>query len=440
MPDNQKDISNRGNKFLILIGGIEMRSIIKVFKMAYNNFKSNKRKMMSVCTSISLCLILMTFVYMLYQSIDIDKYISKFTDTDFTLASTDYFKMNYSTDSEKVEQGLINTLNDKVGFADGGALYYYADRFTCLIDAKDEKYDLNSGYYNEEGLAYLDLYGADEFTFNQMEVYDGEMNMDLLARGDYIVLGVDVDDNGKVFRQPDLKVGDKVRIIINDKAHEYEILCLVKMGVTNTVRYWSKIFSMYLLSDEYIKVSNDPDIMLYLFNVENSYTYEFERYLSDISNKNQNLKYGSKDILINEFDDMHQTILLVGGVLCIIIGLIGLVNFINVMITGIYSRKYELAIMQAIGLTKSQMIVLLGTEGILYTLVSFTFSMVLAVVLFSLFIGGLVNSIWFFTYKFSLIPILVTIPFLLIITFAVPYISFLVINRKSVIERVKRNY
>lgn len=417
-----------------------MRSIIKVFKMAYNNFKSNKRKMMSVCTSISLCLILMTFVYMLYQSIDIDKYISKFTDTDFTLASTDYFKMNYSTDSEKVEQGLINTLNDKVGFADGGALYYYADRFTCLIDAKDEKYDLNSGYYNEEGLAYLDLYGADEFTFNQMEVYDGEMNMDLLARGDYIVLGVDVDDNGKVFRQPDLKVGDKVRIIINDKAHEYEILCLVKMGVTNTVRYWSKIFSMYLLSDEYIKVSNDPDIMLYLFNVENSYTYEFERYLSDISNKNQNLKYGSKDILINEFDDMHQTILLVGGVLCIIIGLIGLVNFINVMITGIYSRKYELAIMQAIGLTKSQMIVLLGTEGILYTLVSFTFSMVLAVVLFSLFIGGLVNSIWFFTYKFSLIPILVTIPFLLIITFAVPYISFLVINRKSVIERVKRNY
>lgn len=417
-----------------------MRSIIKVFKMAYNNFKSNKRKMMSVCTSISLCLILMTFVYMLYQSLDIDKYISKFTDTDFTLASTDYFKMNYSTDSEKVEQGLINTLNDKVGFADGGALYYYADRFTCLIDAKDEKYDLNSGYYNEEGLAYLDLYGADEFTFNQMEVYDGEMNMDLLARGDYIVLGVDVDDNGKVFRQPDLKVGDKVRIIINDKAHEYEILCLVKMGVTNTVRYWSKIFSMYLLSDEYIKVSNDPDIMLYLFNVENSYTYEFERYLSDISNKNQNLKYGSKDILINEFDDMHQTILLVGGVLCIIIGLIGLVNFINVMITGIYSRKYELAIMQAIGLTKSQMIVLLGTEGILYTLVSFTFSMVLAVVLFSLFIGGLVNSIWFFTYKFSLIPILVTIPFLLIITFAVPYISFLVINRKSVIERVKRNY
>ena len=55
---------------------------------------------------------------------------------------------------------------------------------------------------------------------------------------------------------------------------------------------------------------------------------------------------------------------MVGGSLAFVIGFIGLLNFINSILTGIISRQREFAMMQAIGMTRRQLTKLVIAEGL----------------------------------------------------------------------------
>ena len=46
--------------------------------------------------------------------------------------------------------------------------------------------------------------------------------------------------------------------------------------------------------------------------------------------------------------------------------LIGVINFINVMLTGIFTRRTELAVMESVGMTQKQVRRMLMLDGIYY--------------------------------------------------------------------------
>ena len=62
--------------------------------------------------------------------------------------------------------------------------------------------------------------------------------------------------------------------------------------------------------------------------------------------------------------------MVVGGILSFILGLIGILNFINTMITSIQARKNELAVLQAVGMTGRQLRQMLTGEGLCYVLLT----------------------------------------------------------------------
>ena len=65
------------------------------------------------------------------------------------------------------------------------------------------------------------------------------------------------------------------------------------------------------------------------------------------------------------FQDMFS-VLLEGNFLCAIIGLVGILNFFNAVMTGILSRQREFAVLKSIGMTGRQL------TPCSYTRVSFT--------------------------------------------------------------------
>ena len=75
------------------------------------------------------------------------------------------------------------------------------------------------------------------------------------------------------------------------------------------------------------------------------------------------LMYESKATARSEFAQFRQMFLLIGGILCAIIGLVGLLNFFNAMMTGILSRRREFAVLQAVGMTNRQLKTMLIYEG-----------------------------------------------------------------------------
>lgn len=75
---------------------------------------------------------------------------------------------------------------------------------------------------------------------------------------------------------------------------------------------------------------------------------------------------------IDVFEEMRSYIIsnrLLMGSLCTILLLMGIVNYINVTITGLAVRKKEFAVMESIGLTKKQLRKMLILEGIFYSLI-----------------------------------------------------------------------
>ena len=84
------------------------------------------------------------------------------------------------------------------------------------------------------------------------------------------------------------------------------------------------------------------------------------------------------------------------------------------MMTGILSRRREFAVLQAVGMTNRQLKTMLIYEGLFYAM-----SSVAAAFILSLAVGPLAGKMlgsmfWFFEYRFTILPVLLTITFTII--------------------------
>lgn len=68
-------------------------------------------------------------------------------------------------------------------------------------------------------------------------------------------------------------------------------------------------------------------------------------------------------LIKSDYYAMTGLFTLVGGVLTMVIGIIGLLNFMNSVLTGMVTRQQEFAMMEAIGMTRKQLSKMLVPEA-----------------------------------------------------------------------------
>ena len=98
---------------------------------------------------------------------------------------------------------------------------------------------------------------------------------------------------------------------------------------------------------------------------------EVESYLEEITKNNGFIIMTSLEESIKLYEMVLSVTKTLGYSLVIILGVIGFVNLINTMVTSIITRKKELGMLQAIGLSDSQLVKMLQMEGLFYTFGSF---------------------------------------------------------------------
>ncbi|MBD5520612.1 MAG: FtsX-like permease family protein, partial [Lachnospiraceae bacterium] len=174
--------------------------------------------------------------------------------------------------------------------------------------------------------------------------------------------------------------------------------------------------------------------------IADEYQDDFEnavKYYSE--NVNRFMGYMSKDSIANEFNSMLFAITSIGIALAATIALIGILNFINAMITEIIARKREFAMLQSIGMTNAQLKKTLICEGIAYIAISAGVSFVLGSLLSWKVLEALNNVFLFFEYRFQLLPFIITIPILLLVAVLAPLLSFKQLRKKSIVERLRES-
>lgn len=92
-----------------------------------------------------------------------------------------------------------------------------------------------------------------------------------------------------------------------------------------------------------------------------------EAFLSDYTeNEAADIYYNSRQQQIDDFNDFYRTFLVLGISLSFIIGMVGVLNFLNSIVTGILARRREFAVLQSVGMTGGQLKGMLIMEGLFY--------------------------------------------------------------------------
>lgn len=426
----------------------------KIYKMALSNLGRNRKRTVLVIISLSLSAILMNSVVTLTESFDLNKYLSTFVDTDFLAAHALYFNNDYMSSDERISESLIRAIKEGPGFEEGGRILFYPgvsvkmpepnpihlNEYGAAVNAEGEWINVDENMYPR-----ANLYGMEELPLARMEIVAGEKDPAVLKEkldtGNYIIEGLETDDYGEVYeKHVKYSIGDKVTIHNSDGTEkEVEVIAQIKIKYyTNSVRYSSVDYVFYTSKDGYEKLGGDMDsVMTYVFQCEDDKEGEMEQFLASYTeNREPMMSYESKTRYLDEFESLKGTFTLVGGVLSLIIGIIGVLNFVNACITSIITRKKEFAALKAIGMTEKQIQKMVCMEGGYYAAGVCFFSLT-AGSIFSLAVMGNFVMFWFTTYRFILWPMLIVLPFMVLMGIIVPYITVRVSDRESVVEMLR---
>ena len=217
----------------------------------------------------------------------------------------------------------------------------------------------------------------------------------------------------------------------------YQVAALVTVPSALSYRYYGSD-EFILNAQTFVEDTGTSAVMYYAFDTSDQANASMEDFLQEYTeNVNPELDYESKTTYAGEFESMRSMFLLLGGALSFIVGLVGVLNFFNAILTGILARKRELAVLQSIGMTGKQLKTMLICEGVLYALGALALALVLAVALGPAAFSSLERLFWFFTYRFTLTPILALLPVFLLLGVLVPLGVYRSVARHTVVERLR---
>lgn len=150
----------------------------------------------------------------------------------------------------------------------------------------------------------------------------------------------------------------------------------------------------------------------------------------------QEWSYKSPIGMMEEYNQVTYSMNLMGNGAAVLLIVIGLINFINVMLTGVVSRKNEFAVMESIGTSKKQIQKILTLEGGIYALVTTVLIMTLGNAFLLLVADAVPHMADYakFEYPFALVICLIFAIF--IICLSVPAIVYRAVSKETVIERL----
>lgn len=219
----------------------------------------------------------------------------------------------------------------------------------------------------------------------------------------------------------------------------YTVCALVTLPYAMSFRY-SGIGHNAVLPVEKLRKDSRQNVipLFYLFDTANQ-TDEIaaEDYLAELtSSDSSSIIYESKALKRAEFTQFQNMFLLLGGTLCAVIGIIGVLNFFNAIMTGILARKKEFAVLQSIGMTKSQLKKMLVYEGLFYTAYAVTTAFMLSILIGPLLGNLMENIFWFFTYRFTIWPVVCMIPVFFVLGWLLPAVLYRQTEKESIVERL----
>ncbi|MCH1960113.1 ABC transporter permease [Romboutsia hominis] len=268
----------------------------------------------------------------------------------------------------------------------------------------------------------LDYYG-------EGNIIEGKLDIEKFNKGGYIIIRG--HEGSKV------KVGDKIKlkyIIGNTPEEGYTTNELEVMAILDGADNFN--MDVYVNEDDYKKIVPKAYVQNVVVNVDESVD-EVEKNIEKLNDSYANpyTHISSKRTYIEEAKETQAMITIIGMSGVFIIGLIGVLNFINTMVTNIISRNQEFAMLEAVGMTKKQLKKMLVLEGMYYgviiTFINLTFGSL------ATFLGFNIMKLRYSVYTYPIEALLICTVLVLLVSVIVPLIVYKIISKESIVDRIR---
>lgn len=426
---------------------------VSAFSMAVENMKRSRKKVLVVVLSLSMSMLLVNCIYNMVHSFDLETYISHSITGDYQITHNSVMNMGAPV---RIYDGIsreeLKMFKERSGVESAAAVY--AGWGTALLD--DEEKQRVENYVNQheilkndpwtmeelenrvkkEGYLMTDIYAVDETAFSHLVFYGKAISWEEFNSGSYCLLYEDTENEEEWM----FGTGDKLRLMGDDEVvKEYEVLGVADIPYSLTTRSFPGLgISPILPEEEYLAHTDRTGVMNVSLKVEDDKKAELESFLSSYTESvNDDLVYVSRQTYVDEFENFVSMFWIVGGALSFILALIGILNFVNAVVTGILARKQEFAMMEAVGMTRKQLRSMLVFEGMIYGGLTLGVSLTLGNAVCGLLLNVAAGMLWFFKYSFAIWPVLVCAPVMVLLAVLIPYGAYGTMSKDSVVERLK---
>ena len=451
-------------------------------RMAKANLQRNKRRTVFIVISLTLSIVLLNSVFIFSGSFDEDVYIKTHTKSDFAVYNPD-IQAAWGDEfghSCTVSEKSVEEIEQQPGVMNEVRLYrntFEDDHIACdwgpsfSIDNRD-KYayvlpdSLNLGWIEYGGdyaaltadnLPLGNVYGFSENLLNKMDIIEGESDVSVLKEklwnGNNVILVSHYNDKGELSGGADntyyfgLSVGDTIQFYENGAPTE-EFTVIAKAAVTSNEMTLTSGGAniatdvggpkIYMSENNFKEIYKTPTLYGFLFDVEEQYQQDMENYLM----RDTDVSYNSISTLKANVLGIKNVVLLVGGMIGAVFALVGLINFINLVMTNIVTRRHEFATMQSIGMTNRQLRKMMISESFSYVLLAGIVGTLVAATLGMTLLRAFVENgptSMMMTFQITLLPALIMLVLFLVLAFIVPVVALRLLNNRSVVEQLRVN-
>ena len=432
--------------------------------MAWANLWRNKKRTITVICSLTLGLVLLSSFYAKNAAFDMDKYLADLILADFELSdatSEDYMNL-YDPHGTTLNDSLVAQVEGQDGVEASGHLY------SAQIDWQMDEGTLQNvaAFYTEDKLADWETYdaaGAQQLR-DALETGDGSailygldgIPLDAITQEQYVLEGsFDAAEfasgNYVLAVGPSLELGTEYPVLptpsagstveLNGRAYTVMAVVYPLNPVTQlTVQQGAGDkfnLSFIIPSDAFRQQWPDHTLRKLFLNVDDAHIDTVQAFLDEYrETTDPSLPVASRQTMAEQYESETQSSAVMGNAVSVVIALVGVLNFINSMVTAIVSRKREFAVIQSVGMTKKQLNRMLVNEGLFYALLTLAASYLLSSLAVGVVVRGMVAG-GFTTFRFTLLPLAVCTPILLVFAILIPYLCFRNLETHSIVERLR---
>ncbi|CQR58171.1 ABC transporter permease [Paenibacillus riograndensis] len=425
----------------------------KLYGMAFANLFRNKKKLFLMLTSLSLSMILFSIIFTVISSLDVNKYLSTFLSGDMVIRNKAIVLSagEQSGDPYKLSGPFISKLGKIDGVERVDSVYFKFENYTIDDTIRAALKPLAEGAPSEPALTWvfknnfiqLDLYGIDAgwYELVQKDVLEGSFDPQKFASGNYVLVttSIKAGDTDKSYYHP----GDHIEY--KGLGKSYEVMAVLNYNAlyaATTQVYSPYGYNAFFPSSELTRKlpagSGPPMALSATLHVDPAKLDSVMQTTKSLAASSEELVFKSREDYRQELGGFIRIFQTVGYGLSFVIALIGVLNYINTVITGVIARRNEFALLESIGMTKPQLKKVLVYEGLFNVLLTVSIISTLGVFLTYSISKSIADSMAFTVFHMGWLPFILAVPVLAAIAYTVTLSSYRMLSKDTIVERLRQ--